>query len=194
MLAIDQVLISDEIIQEKFVCDLSRCRGGCCVDGDAGAPLTTEETATLEEIYEAVAPYLPTESIREIERQGTSVPDPQAGWVTPIINGGICVYGILENGIVKCGIEKAYNEGKISFKKPISCHLYPVRVQSHPGYDAMNYEPREDLCHPGCVLGEKLSVPVFRFLKEAIIRKYGAMFYEALEAYWKAASSPPDAL
>jgi len=183
MLAIDQVLISDEILEEQFVCDLSRCRGGCCVEGDGGAPLTTEETRVLEEIYEQVAPYLPPESVLEIQRQGKFVPDPEAGYATPLVDGGICVYGIVENGIVKCGIEKAFNEGKIPFKKPISCHLYPVRIQSHDHYEAMNYEPREDLCHPACVLGKKLQVPVYRFLKEALVRKYGEDFYEALEQY-----------
>ena len=188
MLAIDHVLVSDEIIEEKFVCDLSRCRGGCCVEGDGGAPLTAEETRTLEEIYDRVAPYLSRESVSEIHTQGKFVPDAESGWATPLINGGICVYGIVEDGIVKCGIEKAYNAGKIAFKKPVSCHLYPIRIEVHEGYDAMNYEPREDLCHPGCVLGKRLSVPVFRFLKDAIIRKYGESFYEALEAYDRYAS------
>ena len=113
MLAIDHVLVSDEIIEEKFVCDLSRCRGGCCVEGDGGAPLTAEETRTLEEIYDRVAPYLSRESVSEIHKQGKFVPDAESGWATPLINGGICVYGIVEDGIVKCGIEKAYNAGKI---------------------------------------------------------------------------------
>jgi hypothetical protein len=183
MLAIDQVLISDEVIEEKFVCDLSGCHGGCCVDGDTGAPLDKEETALLDDIYEEVKPYLSVESIREIERQGKYVYDDETGFVTPTIGGKMCVYGVLEHGVVKCGIEKACNDHRISFKKPISCHLYPIRVQSYDGYEAMNYEPRDKLCHPAWVLGEKLQVPVYRFLKEAIIRKYDEFFYEAMEEF-----------
>lgn len=183
MLAIDQVLISDEILEARFVCDLSRCHGGCCVEGDAGAPLSAGEARMLEEIYERVAPYLSEKSRREIARQGTSVPDPDADRATPLIDGGVCVYGVMENGIVKCGIEKAWQEGKVAFRKPVSCHLYPIVVEAREGYEAMNYEPREDLCRPACVLGKKLKVPVFRFLKEALERKYGPEFYQALEAY-----------
>lgn len=183
MLAIDEVLISDEIIEKKFVCDLSHCHGGCCVDGDAGAPLLNEEIEVLEEIYEEVKPYLTKNAIKEIERQGKYVYDQESGYATPTINGAMCVYGVVENGIVKCGIEKAFNDRKITFKKPLSCHLYPIRIQQYDGYEAMNYEPREVLCRPACRLGDKLNIPVYRFLKEAIIRKYDIYFYEALEAY-----------
>jgi hypothetical protein len=183
MLAIDQVLISDEIIEKRFVCDLSSCHGGCCVDGDTGAPLTKEETKVLDAISGKVKPYLQEASVRELEKQGNYVNDPEAGYVTPAIGGKMCAYGIVENGIVKCGIEKACNDHAISFKKPLSCHLYPIRVQQHDGYEAMNYEPRELLCKPACSLGEQLQVPVYRFLKEALIRGYGELFYEALEAF-----------
>lgn len=181
MIAIEQVLISDEIIEEQFVCDLNACKGGCCVDGDAGAPLTPEEVALLDQLYDKIKPYLLDEGIREIERQGKHVYEDEFGHVTPTIDQQLCVYGIIENGIVKCGIEKAYNEGKISFRKPISCHLYPIRTEVHDGYEAMNYEPRESLCKPACKLGKQLKVPVYRFLKEAIERKYGSAFYEALD-------------
>lgn len=183
MLAIDQVLISDEIIEKRFVCDLSSCHGGCCVDGDTGAPLTKEETKVLDEVCGKVKPYLQEASVRELEKQGNYVYDAEAGYVTPAIDGKMCAYGIVENGIVKCGIEKAYNDHAISFKKPLSCHLYPIRVQQHDGYEAMNYAPRELLCKPACSLGEQLQVPVYRFLKEALIRGYGELFYEALEAF-----------
>lgn len=183
MLAIDQVLISDEIIERKFVCDLSRCHGGCCVDGDTGAPLSEEETAVLDNIAEKVKPYLSAASVKELERQGHYVRDPEAGWVTPAIEGKMCAYGVVEQGVVKCGIEKAFNDGVTRFKKPLSCHLYPIRVQQYDGYQAMNYEPREVLCRPACRLGDKLQVPVFRFLKDAIIRGYGESFYEAMEAF-----------
>jgi hypothetical protein len=182
MIAIDNVLLSDEIIEEQFVCDLNKCKGGCCVDGDCGAPLTEDEANTIARIYPEIKSYFTPEYIPEIERQGTHVMDNEYGHVTPTINGGICVYGITdETGTVKCGIEKAWKDGKTDFRKPISCHLFPIRIISHPGYEAVNYEPRETLCKPACKLGRKLKVPVYKFLKDAIIRKYGDEFYGVLE-------------
>ena len=183
MIAIDSVLLSDEIVEEQFVCDLDKCKGGCCVDGDCGAPLTKDETKILKKVYPAVRPYLTPSNIAEIEKQGTHTTDPEYGYVTPTVNGGICVYGVPDAlGIVKCGIEKAFKDGKIDFHKPISCHLYPLRVTAFPGYEAVNYEPRPTLCAPACKLGKRLKVPVYVFLKEALVRKYGEEFYDALEA------------
>ncbi len=183
MIAIDNVLLSDEIVEEQFVCDLDKCKGGCCVDGDCGAPLTDEETKIIADIYPKIKQSLTAEYIGEIERQGTHVMDDQYGPVTPTVNGGICVYGITDElGVVKCGIEKAWREGKVTFRKPISCHLFPIRVIEHPGYEALNYEPRETLCRPACKLGKQLKVPVYKFLKDALVRKYGEEFYEALDA------------
>ncbi len=185
MIAIDNKLVSDEVIDEQFVCDLSKCKGGCCVDGDAGAPLHVSELDTINEIYEAVLPYLSEESKMEIERQGRYVYDIEFGWVTPTIASKVCVYGIVdEKGIVKCGIEQAYYDGKVKWKKPISCHLYPIRTKMSRDKQTeyVNYEPRQDLCKGGCSLGKKLKVPVYVFLKEALVRKYGKEFYEALEA------------
>lgn len=186
MIAIDNVLLSDEVVEEHFVCDLNKCKGGCCVDGDCGAPLTEEETKIIARIYPKIKSYLLPEYIAEIEKQGTHTTDDQYGYVTPTVNGGICVYGYTDElGIVKCGIEKAWKEGKVKFRKPISCHLYPIRIISHPGYEAVNYEPRPSLCKPACKLGDKLKVPVYVFLKEALIRKYGEEFYEGLDAVAK---------
>lgn len=183
MIAIDNVLLSDEVIEEQFVCDLNKCKGGCCVDGDCGAPLTKDETKILKKIYPKIKSSLSPEYIAEIEKQGTHTTDNEYGYVTPTVNGGICVYGYTDEiGIVKCGIEKAWKEGKVDFRKPISCHLYPIRVTSKTGYEAVNYEPRPTLCKPACKLGKQLKVPVYVFLKEALIRKYGEQFYEALEA------------
>ncbi len=185
MIAIDNKLVSDEIIEEQFVCDLARCKGGCCVDGDAGAPLLKEELDKINKACEMVVPYLNDESKKELERQGKYVYDKEFGWVTPTINGSVCVYGIKDNnGVIKCGIEKAYNDGKIKFRKPISCHLFPIRINSSKknNTEYVNYEPREDLCKAGCSLGKKLKVPVYVFLKDALIRKYGEKFYETLEA------------
>lgn len=183
MIAIDNVLLSDDVVEARFVCDLDRCKGGCCVDGDCGAPLTEEETHIIAAIYPRIKSYLPEAYIAEIERQGTHVSDEEHGLVTPTVNGGICVYAFTDDlGIVKCGIEQAYKDGVVDFKKPISCHLYPLRINSTNGYDLVNYEPRKVLCRPACKLGKKLEVPVYRFLKEPIIRKYGMDFYEALDA------------
>lgn len=183
MISIDNVLISDSVVEEQFVCDLIKCKGGCCVDGDAGAPLENEELEELNKAYASVIPYLSDESILQLQKQGRYVYDKEFGWVTPTINSGMCVYGIKdERGIVKCGIEQAYNDGKTSWKKPISCHLFPARIKKSKKSktDLVNYEPREDLCSAACKLGKKLKMPVHIFLKDALIRKYGTGFYEAL--------------
>lgn len=183
MILIDDILISDEIIEEQFVCDLNNCKGACCVDGDAGAPLEKAELKNLEQVYDQVQPYLTKEGISEIEKTGKYLYDQEFGWVTPTIANGMCAYGNIDkNGVVKCGIEEAYNDGKITWKKPISCHLFPIRIKKSRKGDLVNYEPREDLCSAACVLGKKLKVPVYQFLKEPIIRKYGEEFFETLEA------------
>lgn len=185
MIAIDNVLLSDQIITDQFVCDLTSCKGACCVDGDAGAPLDVKELKNIDEVFNEVLPYLRKEGIEEINKQGRYVYDKEFGWVTPTINSKLCVYGIYdENGVVKCGIEQAYLDGKINFKKPISCHLFPIIVKkSKDGVTELaNYEPREDHCKAACSLGKKLKVPVYQFLKEPLVRKFGAPFYEALDA------------
>ncbi|MEO8414933.1 MAG: DUF3109 family protein [Ginsengibacter sp.] len=183
MIQIGDVLISDQVIEEHFVCDLVKCKGGCCVDGDAGAPLENSELEEINNAYVLVLPYLTPESRRELERQGKYVYDKEFGWVTPTVSSGMCAYGITDaKGIVKCGIEHAYNEGKIQWRKPLSCHLFPVRIKKskRSKADLVNYEPREDLCKAACTLGKKLKVPVHVFLKDALIRKYGPDFYDAL--------------
>lgn len=185
MIEIGDVLLSDEVVEEQFVCDLVKCKGGCCVDGDAGAPLADEELPFLKEVYPAVKKYLTEEATRVISENGLYSYDQEFGWVTPVVSSGMCAFGIVDNaGIVKCGIEQAYNDGEINWKKPISCHLFPIRIKkSRSGKaDLVNYEPRPDLCKAGCKLGKKLKVPVYIFLKEALIRKYGEEFYEALSA------------
>lgn len=184
MIAIDNVLVSDAVVEAQFVCDLMKCKGGCCEDGDAGAPLEKDELEILNEIYEIVKPYLTDAGIRWIEKQGRYQYDKDFGWVTPTIEGKMCVYGFRDKyGIIKCGIEQAYRDGKINFKKPISCHLYPVIVNKGKKgqFDRVNYEPREKLCNPACVQGQKLKVPVYQFLKEPLIRQFGEEFYAALE-------------
>ncbi len=182
VIEIDKVLVSDEVVKAQFVCDLVKCKGGCCEDGDAGAPLTDEETEILNAVFETVKPYLTEEGIAEIEKKGRYCYDKAFGWVTPTINGKMCAYGFRDGkGIIKCGIEQAYIDGKLPWKKPISCHLYPIKTKKTNTYELVNYEPRETLCSPACRLGKKLQVPVYVFLKEALIRKFGEEFYILLE-------------
>lgn len=184
MIVIDNVLVSDEVIEEQFVCDLNHCKGGCCVDGDAGAPLTNEELEFINEVFDKVKPYLRKDAIKEIESQGRYLYDRYFGWVTPTLDNKMCVYGYQdEKGIVKCAIEKAYNEGLTTWKKPISCHLFPIRIKAseHGNREYVNYEPREDLCKAACSLGKKLKVPTYVFLKESLVRKYGQEFYNVLD-------------
>jgi hypothetical protein len=181
MIAIDNILVSDEVIREQFVCDLLKCKGGCCEDGDAGAPLEKEEMARINEIYDIVKPYLTAAGVKEIEKNGRYQYDREFGWVTPTIEGKMCAYGFRDSkGIIKCGIEQAYYDGKTTWKKPISCHLYPIKTGKTKAGEVVNYEPRDTLCGPACVQGKKLKVPVYIFLKEAIIRKYGEKFYHVL--------------
>lgn len=186
MVAIDNKLVSDEVLQAQFVCDLTKCKGGCCEDGDAGAPLEIEELKELINNYEAVKPYLTDAGRKAIEQQGKYLYDKDFGWVTPTVNSGICAYGFRdENGVIKCGIEAAYYDGKATWKKPISCHLFPIRTHrssSDENIEYLNYDPRPSLCKAACKLGKQLKVPVYQFLKEAITRKWGVEFYEALEA------------
>lgn len=187
MIAIDNILVSDEVVEKQFVCNLDKCKGGCCVDGDTGAPITQEEANIIEDIYPEIKHLLSPNAIALIEDEGTHTFDDEYGLVTPSLNGGICAYGYYDElGIVKCAIEHVYKEGKIDFKKPISCHLFPIRITEYETFEAVNYEPREKLCKPACKLGKSLQVPVYQFLKEPLIRKYGEDFYDALDATAKA--------
>lgn len=180
MIQIDDKLISEDLFSEKFVCDLTKCKGICCVEGDAGAPLDEEETKILEEIYPKIKPYLRPEGIKAIEEQHTHTVDIDGDLVTPLVNNAECAYVIFdENGYTKCGIEKAYEEGVIDYQKPISCHLYPIRIKSYSDFDAINYH-EWDVCSDACALGKELNVKVYKFLKKPLIRKYGEDFYNIL--------------
>ncbi|WP_346237876.1 DUF3109 family protein [Niabella insulamsoli] len=186
MIIIENKIISDDIVEAQFVCDLTKCKGGCCEEGDAGAPLSKEELKEVDKYYDIVKSYMTPEAIEEVEKKGRYQYDEEFGWVTPTLpsDNEICVYAYREpSGLIKCGFEQAYNDGKIKWKKPISCHLYPIIAYKgkHGDYERLNYEPRQQLCSPACQLGEKLKVPVYQFLKEPLIRKYGAAFYEVLE-------------
>jgi hypothetical protein len=185
VIAIDKILVSDEVVESKFVCDLNKCKGGCCDEGDAGAPLTGEELDIVADLMEKVQPYLTEDGKKELERTGLYRYDKEFGWVTPTVNGGICAYGFRDKrGIIKCAFEQAYIDGISEWKKPISCHLFPIKTKRsrYDEYEMVNYEPREDLCNPACSLGKQLKIPVYIFLKEALIRKFGIDFFNALDA------------
>ncbi len=185
MLIVQDKLISDDVIEKQFLCNLSACKGACCWEGDFGAPLEPEELDTLKEIYEAVKPFLSPAGIAVIEAEGTSVFQEETDdFATPLIAGGPCAYMTYDElGIAKCGIEQAHKAGVIDFKKPISCHLYPIRINKvpHGEFEALNYD-QWDICSAACTLGKKEQLPVYQFLKEALIRKYGADFFTELEA------------
>jgi hypothetical protein len=180
MIVIGKTVLSDDIADNYFLCDLNKCKGGCCVDGDLGAPLEQEELSILDEIYEKIKPYLSEEGIKAIEDQGRYVFDEDKEYSTPTINGNECAYAVYDQrGILKCGIEKAYEDGKTTFKKPISCHLYPIRISKYDSYHALNYD-RWEICLPACELGRKKKLPLYKFLKDPLIRKFGEEWYEKL--------------
>ena len=181
MIQIDDKLISEDIFSEEFVCNLSKCKGACCVEGDVGAPLDKSETLILERIFDQVKPYLRPEGVAAIEKQGTWAIDPSDNdFVTPMVEGKECAYVIFdEKGITKCGIEKAYEDGAVDWPKPISCHLYPIRVDEYRTFTALNYHKWE-ICSDACTLGRELKVPIYKFVKTPLIRKYGEEFYQTL--------------
>jgi len=181
MIQIDDTIISFDVFEKQFVCDLEHCKGACCVEGDSGAPLEKAEMKILDKIYPAVKPYLTEKGIKAIDAQGCHVIDFEGDDTTPLIDGKECAYSYFdEKGICKCGIEQAYFDGKTDFRKPISCHLYPIRLKDYANFTAVNYD-KWKLCGAACLLGEKLKVPVFVFLKDALIRKFGTEWYHQLE-------------
>ena len=180
MIQIDDKLISEDLFSEEFVCNLAKCKGICCVEGDAGAPLDEDETKILDEIYPKIKSYLRPEGIQAIEEQGTYTLDFEGDLVTPLVNTAECAYVIFdEKGYTKCAIEKAYEDGVIDWQKPISCHLYPIRITEYSNFSAINYH-EWDICSDACTLGKELGVKVYQFLKKPLIRKYGEEFYQTL--------------
>ena len=180
MIELDNVILSDDVKDSFFVCDLEKCKGACCVEGDLGAPLEEDELEILDEILPTVMPYLSPEAQAVINEQGGYLLDEEGDFSTTTIDNKECVYAIYDTaGILKCGIEQAYNDGKINYKKPISCHLYPIRVKKYDGFHAVNYD-RWSICAPACTLGQALKVPVYQFLKEPLIRKFGEGWYNQL--------------
>ena len=181
MFELGKTVISEEILENHFVCDLNACKGACCVDGSAGAPLEDDETQVLTSLFERLQPFLRPEGVKAIKKQGSFVKGSDGDWETPLVDGQECAYVVYSgNGTAQCGIEKAYNAGVVDWKKPISCHLYPVRIRNYSMITAVNYH-RWEICDPACSLGDKLKVPIYKFVKEALIRKFGQLWYEELE-------------
>ncbi len=181
MIQIEDKIISRDLFERCFVCDYAACRGVCCVEGDSGAPLSGQEAMTMRRLLPLVTPLLSEEALAVIREKGISYIDVSGEEVTQLVNGKDCVFTPYdEEGRCLCAYEKVYREGKSSFPKPISCHLYPIRVHRYKYSTALNYD-RWDICRPALALGERLGIPVYKALKEPIIRAFGAEFYAEME-------------
>ena len=180
MVQIGQAIVSLDIFEKQFVCNLAGCRGMCCVYGQSGAPLADDEIDVLREAYPKIKPCMTPAGVEVVEQQGVYATDIEDDKVTPLINDSEdCAYAGAENGVVYCAIEKAFLNGWINFRKPVSCHLYPIRITNCNGFDAVNYH-QWDICSDALKLGKKTATPLYVFLKEPLIRKYGAEWYEQL--------------
>ncbi len=183
MIVIDDILISKDVLEEHFLCNLSACKGACCWEGDWGAPLEQAEIDVLEKISEYILPYLSDRSKKVItEEGGVTYYDEPGFHGTKLHNDGSCVYLTLKDGKASCGIEQAWQDGVIPFRKPISCHLYPIRVTKNEetGFHAMNYD-KWDICSAACTFGKENKVRLYEFAREAITRAYGPEFYDSIE-------------
>jgi hypothetical protein len=181
MIQIDDVVVSLDVFREKFLCDLGACKGECCIEGDAGAPVEMDEVAKLEEVLPVIWDDLAPEAQAIIDKQGVVYTDEEGDLVTSIVNGKDCVFTCYdEKGSCFCAIEKAYRAGKVDFCKPVSCALYPIRVGDYGPYKAVNYH-RWNVCKAAVLLGKKEDLPVYKFLKEPLIRKFGEAWYAELE-------------
>ena len=180
MIIIDKTVISSDVEKEFFVCDLEKCKGACCVEGDLGAPLEEDELDEIDSVIEEVRPYLSPKAIKVLDEEGGYLIDEEGDYSTTTIDGKECAFAFYDDRhILKCAIEQAWKDGKTHFRKPISCHLYPIRITKLDDYEALNYD-RWDICAPACSNGSRLGVPVYKFLKEPLIRKYGSEWYDRL--------------
>jgi Fe-S-cluster containining protein len=179
MIQLESTIISDEIRDVYFCCDLAKCKGACCIEGDAGAPLEEEEISLLEDYIDDIKPFMVDEGIREVELMGIFDYDAEGKFVTPLVNGGACVFVYRDDGIARCAIEKAFQEKKIPFAKPISCHLYPIRIKQTPVNDLLNYH-KWPICQKALEKGHNEKIPLYSFLSGALIRKYGRTWYNKL--------------
>ena len=184
MIQIGEIIVSRDLFDKHFICHLEKCEGNCCVFGDSGAPLEGNEAMDLEKDLEKIKPYLRAEGIRAVSEQGAWVIDGDGDKVTPLVGREECAFAVFEDNIARCAVEKAYDDGAIPFRKPVSCHLYPIRVSKLKQGIALNYH-RWSVCEPARILGEKEGLPVFRFLKDPIIRVYGQPFYDELEIVYR---------
>lgn len=186
LVEIGDKIVSAIILQEKFVCDLTACKGACCVVGDAGAPLESQEIDLLESVLDEIKPFMSKKGISAIENQGVFYMDRDNDAVTTLVDDGACAFvNFNDDGVALCSIEMAYRAKKINWKKPISCELFPIRAKQYPKFEALNYEEIE-ICKPACECGSKLNVPVYKFLKEPITKAYGEEFYNELNQVAKA--------
>ncbi len=186
MIALGHTLISEDIFDKKFVCDLNACKGECCVSGDSGAPLNKKELKTLDKVYPEVKPYMNAKGIAAVEKQGTYVLDSDGDYTTTLVGKEKeCAFVVFdENNWAKCAIEMAHKDGVIDWQKPLSCHLYPIRITPHKNHDALNYH-RWNICKYACACGLKLNVPVYKFLQTPLTRKYGKAWYKKVEKAYK---------
>ena len=181
MIIIKDTVVSDDLIENFFVCDLEQCKGACCVEGDLGAPLEKDEIRKVKNAFKSIQSYLSDEGIQQIHKQGHYVKDFEGEFSTPTIRGKECVYSVYDKkGILKCGFELAWKDGKSDFRKPVSCHLYPVRVRKNIISSHVNYD-RWHICEPACTLGKAMKIPLYIFIKEALIRKFGIDWYNELD-------------
>ena len=181
MFRIGETLVSEEIIENNFHCNISACKGACCVEGNGGAPLEKKEAEIIEHNFDKIKPFISDSGKKIVEEKGKYIYDKEGNIETPLVNGKECVYVHYNlNGSLECGIEKAYNQGSITFKKPLSCHLYPIRVKQFSSFTAVNYH-HWSICSDACSLGKELQKPLFEFVKEALIRRFGNLWYLELE-------------
>lgn len=189
MFEVGKTIVSGELLDVMFSCNLDKCKGACCIEGVSGAPVTENEALCIEECYPTVQKYLPKDHIEAIEKLGTTVIDSDGDLVTPLVNNKQCVYAYYDdNKVLWCAVEKAYRDGKISFKKPISCALYPIRITKYKEFDAVNYE-KNPICSDALKCGKKNKVKVYEFLRTPLIEKYGEEWYEEIEEIDKAVNS-----
>lgn len=180
MIAIDNTLNSDDLHKVCFVCNLEKCKGACCVEGDAGAPLEEHEISELEDNLDYIKPFMLPRGIEAVDELGVFDYDAHGHYVTPLVNGAECAFVVFTTeGIASCAIEQAWQAGKSKFRKPVSCHLYPVRISRYNDFEAVNYH-QWHICKPALELGKQLEVPMYRFLKDSLIRKYGSKWYDKL--------------
>ena len=181
MVQVGEAIVSFDVLKEPFCCDLNCCKGVCCIEGDAGAPVTIDEVAAIENLLPEIEQHLSPEAKDVISKQGVAYTDASGDLVTSIVNGKDCVFTCHDgNGCCHCATEKAFHDGKVSFMKPVSCHLYPIRVKKLGEYWGLNYD-RWEVCGAARIKGQREHIPVYRYLKEPLVRRFGKEWYDELE-------------